>query len=241
LFHEGQWFIDLNGNGRWDEEDLWAELGTRGDLPVVGDWDGDGKDDIGIFGAEWRGDERAIAAEPGLPDRQNDLRLSQRAVGLKPKNLPPEPAEATEGRRVLKRTAGGTPREDLIDHVFRYGLGGDLPVVGDWNGDGIATIGVFRGGLWFLDTDGDGRLTDQDTIVTFGGVGDLPVVGDWNGDGITQIGVFREGTWVLDSNGNRQVDDEDQAFRLGDAEDLPVVGDWDGDGRSDAAVYREAA
>ncbi len=240
LFHEGQWFVDLNGNGRWDEDDLWAELGTRGDLPVVGDWDGDGKDDIGIFGAEWRGDERAIDAEPGLPDRQNELRLTQRDSVVKPKNLPPEPAEATDGRRVLQRTAGGTPREDLIDHVFRYGIGGDLPIAGDWNGDGISTIAVFRSGMWFLDTDGDGRLTDRDTIVTFGTVGDLPAVGDWNGDGIEDLGVFREGTWLLDSNGNRQQDDDDRVFRLGDAADIPVVGDWDGNGRSDAAVYRDA-
>ena len=49
-FLDGEWFIDINGNGRWDEEDIWLKLGTKGDQPVVGDWDGDGKDDIGIFG-----------------------------------------------------------------------------------------------------------------------------------------------------------------------------------------------
>ena len=43
IYHEGQWYIDLNRNGRWDEEDLWAQLGSAHDLPVVGDWDGDGR------------------------------------------------------------------------------------------------------------------------------------------------------------------------------------------------------
>ena len=37
---------------------MWAKLGGERDLPVVGDWDGDGKDDIGIFGPEWTGDPR---------------------------------------------------------------------------------------------------------------------------------------------------------------------------------------
>ena len=44
-----------NGNGRWDTTDLWAQLGDEGELPVTGDWDGDGKDDIGIFGPAWFG------------------------------------------------------------------------------------------------------------------------------------------------------------------------------------------
>ena len=30
VFVDGQWFLDLNGNGKWDEGDLWAKLGTRG-------------------------------------------------------------------------------------------------------------------------------------------------------------------------------------------------------------------
>ncbi len=81
IYHQGQWFIDLNGNGVWDEEDLWAQLGTVEDLPVVGDWDGDGKDDIGIFGPQWKGDPRAIQAEPGLPDPQNEYRRSTGPVG----------------------------------------------------------------------------------------------------------------------------------------------------------------
>jgi hypothetical protein len=56
IFYKGEWFLDLNGNGRWDAEDLWAKLGSDQDKPVTGDWDGDGKDDIGIYGPEWPGD-----------------------------------------------------------------------------------------------------------------------------------------------------------------------------------------
>ena len=78
IFKDGRWYIDLNGNGVWDEGDLWAKLGHRGDLPVAGDWDGDGKTDIGIFGPAWPRDPRAIAHEPGLPDPDNMTRTSTR-------------------------------------------------------------------------------------------------------------------------------------------------------------------
>ena len=232
IFVHGEWFIDLNGNGIWDQSDLWAKLGDEDDLPVTGDWDGDGKDDIGIFGPAWSGDARAIEAEPGLPDPQN--RPKDR-----PKNIPPTPEEATDGHRYLQHTQSGSPRADLIDHVFHYGAGLDRPVAGDWNGDGISSIGVFREGQWILDTDGDGRLSAEDLIADFGELGDIPIVGDFNNDGIDEIGTYRNGKWTIDSNNNREFDAHDQVFELGSSEDQPVVGDWDGDGTIEPGLYRD--
>ena len=161
VFIDGQWFLDLNGNGRWDEGDLWAQLGSDDDLPVTGDWDADGKTDIGIYGPAWPRDPWAIAREPGLPDADN---FPIRPDG-KMKNVPPTEEDATSGARLLKRTARGTSRADLIDHVFHYGTPGDVPVAGDWNGDGIRQIGVFRDGRWNLDLNGDGRFTEVDATV----------------------------------------------------------------------------
>ncbi|HEU4639889.1 MAG TPA: hypothetical protein VFS84_13625, partial [Candidatus Binatia bacterium] len=35
----GEWFLDLNGNGKWDEGiDLQLSYGEPGDVPVVGRW-----------------------------------------------------------------------------------------------------------------------------------------------------------------------------------------------------------
>jgi hypothetical protein len=229
-FLAGEWYIDVNGNGRWDDADLWAHLGHRDDLPITGDWDGDGKTDIGIFGLAWPGDPRAVAEEPGLPDQQN-FETGRR------KNLPPEYRHAALGARRLKLTAEGSVRSDVIDHVFHYGVPGDMPITGDWNGDGIKTIGVYRDGKWYLDVDGDGKPSDADTKITYGQPGDLPLVGDWNGEGIDQIGVYRNGTWYLDADGNSQLDAHDKAFEMGAADDLPVVGDWDGDGVDDPGVF----
>jgi protocatechuate 3,4-dioxygenase beta subunit len=233
IFEDGHWFLDINGNGRWDEGDLWAHLGSADDLPVTGDWDADGKTDIGIFGPAWPRDPWAIEHEPGLPDPDN----YPTRIADKMKNVPPVPDEATSGARTIKLTANGKSRTDVIDHVFHYGVAGDVPLAGDWNGDGIRTIGVYRDGQWNLDSDGDGRFTDGDEIVTFGQHGDVPVIGDFNGDGVDEIGVFHNGRWVLDTNGDRQIDAQDKVFELGQAGDIPVVGDWNHDGTDDPGVY----
>lgn len=234
LYYEGEWFLDLNGNKHWDKDDLWAKLGSKADVPVVGDWDGDGKDDIGIFGPEWPGDPRHIEFEPGLPDPEN------REIKPRPKNVPPEVEQATDGDRLLRLTSQGNERADLIDHVFRFGEGNQYPIVGDWNGDGISTIGVFKDGNWTLDSNGDGRLTSVDLQFEMGEKGDRPVVGDFNGDGIDEIGVYRAGRWIIDTNGNRQIDDQDKTFEMGTAADRPVVGDFNGDGTDDPGLYRDS-
>jgi serine-aspartate repeat-containing protein C/D/E len=239
IYYRGEWFIDLNGNGQWDEQDLWAKLGDELDRPVVGDWDGDGKDDIGIHGPEWFGDQRQIVHEPGLPDSHNDV--ADNANKHNPKNIPPTIEEATDGHRVLQLRENGIPRADVIDHVFRYGAERDSPVAGDWNGDGIRTIGVFHDGKWRIDSNGDGALEKKDMVMHFGRTGDIPVVGDWDGNGVEEIGVYRAGRWFLDVNGNKEMDAHDKVFEMGGASDRPVVGDWNGDGIDEPGIYRELA
>jgi serine-aspartate repeat-containing protein C/D/E len=233
VFIDGLWFIDLNGNGIWDKGDLWVKLGRSDDQPVTGDWNGDGKTDVGIFGPMWVGDPRAIAAEPGLPDSQNP------PASVRPKNVPPDPTEATTGYRTLKKGNAGKMRSDLIDHVFEYGADGDVAVTGDWNGDGIYTIGVFRKGTWFLDMDGDGRWSPGDLAVEFGQDGDLPVVGDWTGQGTSKLGVYRNGRFYLDTAGTHKMADA-KMIRLGRAGDHPVAGDWTGNGIDKVGVYHDS-
>jgi protocatechuate 3,4-dioxygenase beta subunit len=234
VFVDGQWYLDLNGNGRWDEGDLWAELGRMDDLPVTGDWDADGKTDIGIYGPAWNRDPWAVALEPGLPDADNFPHKPENKL----KNMPPIDEDATSGGRLLKRTARGRNRADVIDHVFHYGVPGDTPVTGDWNGDGVRQIAVFRDGRWNLDMDGDGRFTDTDALVYYGSAGDKPVVGDFDGNGFEEIGIFRAGQWTIDINRNGELDAQDKVFELGAAGDIPVVGDWNDDGIADPGIYQ---
>ena len=69
---------------------------------------------------------------------------------------------------------------------------GDLPVVGDWNGDGRTKVGLFRQGFfWILDYNGNGLWDGPgvDRVISLGQGGDTPVIGDWNGDGQTSCGT----------------------------------------------------
>jgi hypothetical protein len=41
VFRNGQWFLDLNGNGAWDgcgTDACIASFGAAGDIAVVGEW-----------------------------------------------------------------------------------------------------------------------------------------------------------------------------------------------------------
>lgn len=239
IYVAGQWFVDLNGNGRWDEGDLWIQLGTEMDRPVIGDWDGDGKDDVAIFGRQWQRDFLRIIRDPGLPDPAN---LRRRSLAAQP-GRSVEEDRGEDPRSWLRRGDDGSLRADVVDHVFKYGEHVDTPVAGDWNGDGIDQVGVFREGNWMLDVDGDGRWTESDQRFTFGDAGDVPVVGDFDGDGLDEIGVVRGDLWIIDTDGDRRLTGNDLQIEMPRShhDSQPVVGDLDGDGRDEPGYYDEAA
>lgn len=112
------------------------------------------------------------------------------------------------------------------DVTVRYGMLGDIPVAGDWNGDGVDTIGVVRGDRWLLRNSNGPGVADID--LRFGVPGDIPVVGDWNGDGIDTPGVVRGTRWIL-LNGFDPAGPTVE-FDFGDAAGTPVTGDWQGIG-----------
>tara|TARA_R110002049_G_scaffold2750_2_gene21366 strand:+ start:63783 stop:68864 length:5082 start_codon:yes stop_codon:yes gene_type:complete len=239
IYAGGSWYVDMNGNGYWDAGDLWIQLGTTLDHPVVGDWDGDGKDDIAIFGRQWQRDAQRIKRDPGLPDPDN---MRRRSVDVR--QLVTQREDRGEDReRLLRQGDRGDLRADAVDHVFQYGEAVDLPVAGDWNGDGIDQIAVFRSGIWLLDTDGDGRWTRRDEQSKFGRPGDEPIVGDFDGDGIDEIGVVRGDLWIIDTDGDRRLTGNDLHVKIprAEADSQPVVGDWDGDGADQPGYYDDAA
>jgi hypothetical protein len=69
-----------------------------------------------------------------------------------------------------------------VDTVYQnFGAPDDIPVTGDWNGDGRTEVGAWRRGTWFLDN-GNGRWdAGVDTIYqNFGAADDIPVTGNWH-------------------------------------------------------------
>jgi hypothetical protein len=130
-----------------------------------------------------------------------------------------------EGPRWYLRQVEGPGDPDL---TLTYGNPGDIPVAGDWNGDGVETIGVVRGNRWLLRNNNSAGNPVIDFTCNFCQPGDIPVVGDWNGDGIDGYGVVRGDRWRLRNSLSRGNADFD--FDFGDPNALPVVGDWNADG-----------
>lgn len=127
------------------------------------------------------------------------------------------------------------------DVVFIFGPQepGWIPLVGDWDGDGIDGIGLYKDGYWLLRNSASSGMRDLAFSFNPLGAGALPVAGDWNGDGIDTIGVYKDGRIALrneNSDGSHHI-----AFMLdaGSAGWLPVAGDWDGDGIDSIGIYRD--
>jgi hypothetical protein len=66
VYRNGTWHLDTNGNHQLDASDRKVELGQPGDMPVVGDFNGTGRAEIGVYRAEAVGGASAAVAE--LPE-----------------------------------------------------------------------------------------------------------------------------------------------------------------------------
>ncbi|HEY9555365.1 MAG TPA: hypothetical protein VIR58_01455 [Acidimicrobiales bacterium] len=174
--------------------------GQPGDVPLIGDWDGDGNVGIGVR----RGRTFILrnSASAGAPDHIFDWG--------RPEDIPLVGDWNANGRDTVGLRRGHTwflkNRLDDTPHEiqFDWGRPEDVPLVGDWDGDGRTGVGIRRGGRWYLKNTLDGG--PHDTEFPWARPEDIPVTGDWNGDGSTGIGVVRGNRWylknVLDSSGH---------------------------------------
>jgi len=124
----------------------------------------------------------------------------------------------------------------FADIAINYGLPGDYPVVGDWDGNGTATIGVYRNGQFLLRNSNTAGFADL--VFAFGQVGDQPIAGDWNGDGMDTIGIYRPSTGQFLLRNSNTAGSPEMSFYLGNVGDVGIAGDWNGDGMDTTGVFR---
>jgi len=121
---------------------------------------------------------------------------------------------------------------------FLWGIGSDIPISGDFDGDGQSDIAVYRpgDGTWWVLTSTSGFSSYLH--YPWGIPGDVPVAADYDGDGRTDISVYRpyDGTWWLLTSGSGFA--SYLHYQWGVPGDVPVPGDYEGDGRTDIAIFR---
>jgi dipeptidyl aminopeptidase/acylaminoacyl peptidase len=186
----GQWLLRAS-NTAGNPNLTFTFGGQPGDQPVAGDWNGDGRTDLGVFrdGTFIRGVFNVADCLRCLPVTSID------------------------------------PLEPLV-----FGQAGDRPISGDWDGDGIDDVGVYRSNTstFILRLPQGATVTQQ-----FGSAGDLPVTGDWDGDGKDAIGVFHDGTFLVTND----FSETNGSSAFGFIGDLPLTGDWTGNGRHQIGLF----
>ena len=138
-------------------------------------------------------------------------------------------------------------RPGQSDYTFFYGDPNDVPIFGDWDGDGLATPGAYRvgpgGGFAYLTNTlpPDNGVGVADFNYFFGAPGDQVLVGDWDGDGNDTLGVNRNGRiFLANSHGSGgQPVATDRDFWFGAPGDRAFGADTDDDGTDSVILYRD--
>ncbi|MBT8215536.1 MAG: SGNH/GDSL hydrolase family protein [Acidimicrobiia bacterium] len=145
---------------------------------------------------------------------------------------PPPPPAITDSVGAFDPDAGlwALSRPDGSINAFFYGIPGDLPLFGDWDCDGVETVGMYRPDTGFVYLRNVNRFGVADQTFFYGVPGDVPVAGDWDGDGCDTLAIFRpseDRVFVSNTLGTRP---SDFSFAYGETGWSPFAGDFDGDG-----------
>jgi len=196
--------------------------GRAGDQPVVGDWDGDGTQTVGVVRPSAARDSNHLLlrnSDGSVLDFWYGHHGDRLVVGDWDANGTRTPAAVRAGVWSIRNTNSTGP----ADTTVTFGGAGDNYLAGDWDGDGDFTPGVQRKGtFWLRNTDGSGP---SEIRVRFGRPTDAGFAGDWNGNGTWTPGILRAGTrWYLKDSFTGG------AAKLAFKKQTPgraVAGDWD--------------
>lgn len=133
------------------------------------------------------------------------------------------------------------------DRQFPFGPAnsGLESIIGDWNGDGIDTIGAYDQDRGIFGLRNSNKAGEANAGVFFfgpAGAGWLPIAGDWNGDGIDTIGLYDPVAAVFHLRNSNDGGIADIVFFAANGgtnpKYQPIAGDWNGDGIDTVGTYR---
>ena len=141
------------------------------DKPVTADYDGDGKDDLGVS----RGFYPVNRAYNWSVLQSSNGVLKTTRFGLATDSLVPADYDGDKKAdiAVWRASDGFWYRINSLDNSFasiQFGQMGDKPVPADYDGDGKTDVAVYRDGIWYLLQSRDGFAAHQ-----FGQYNDNPI------------------------------------------------------------------
>jgi hypothetical protein len=206
-----------------------GQWGTNGDKPLMTDANDNGRSDYTVFRPDtgvWylNRDNVASIFNWGLAT-DVPLIMTTYSNGL------------SVDRPVVFRPSTGEWWLTGFNSRVTFGQSGDIPMTGDFDGDGTDDLCIFRpsNGTWYIWI----LATGQYRITKFGIAGDKPVPADYDGDGQQDIAVYRPstGVWYVLQSTNGSF----MSAQFGTSTDIPQPGDYDGDSRADMGIYRNGA
>ena len=187
--------------GMWHLRDATGRVesfyyGNPGDLPFMGDWDCDGTDTPGLYrqtdGYVYlrNSNDSGVAETSFFFGNPGDMPIAGDFNGNGCDTVSvyrPADSQVFIVNQLGDADRGLGPAE--VDYVF--GDPGDTPFVGDFDGDGTDTIGLYRqstGLIYYRNSHSQGNA---DGGFFFGDPGDRFVASDWSNAGIDAPGVYR--------------------------------------------------
>jgi len=224
--------VKLSGGGTLTV-DFGAEGATAAAKPGPADYDGDDKTDPAVFEAgTWYinlstdNDPESITTISSF-GQAGDIPVSGNYRNTASDELAYfRPSNSTWYWREL---GSGTV------YTHGWGISGDIPSPGDYDGDGLMDPTIYRpsAGQFWID-----YSNSSYTYVYWGISIDIPVSADYDGDGKTDPAIYRptDGAWwYLKSNDSFSTYG---SIAWGNPGDQPVVGSFDGNALADFAVFR---
>ena len=222
----GRWTLRDGGSGAVTS----FYYGDPGDTPIVGDWNCDGIETPGLYR---RSDGHVYLRNSNTPG-EADIRFFFGDPG----DLPLAGDFDGDGCDSVSVYRPSTGRVFIINelgdegsglgaapHSYVFGNPGDKPFVGDFNGDGVDSIGLHRestGLVYYRNDHSQGVAEDQ---FIFGDPGDCLVAGDWTGNGTDSPSLLRPATATMYFRFSNEAGTADAEWNGAPRGGIPVAGD----------------